>query len=453
MIGVLRKLNQIDSSNKKVIKIELLRDFLRNDELFRKVVVLTASGTMHFNIKTLPVILKNKLDLSREETLSELFKHLDYLSKQRGATAKDKKWIAELAYNLEGGINVVNRMLNGKLKCGVTSKSVNKAWPGLIESVPYMRCSTESKIGNIDYKNGAYFDEKLDGMFFNILVQTDGSIRYLSRNGKKYEVKNERLDRAFIKRSKGFGVAWTGEGRIYRNGKFLDRQTGNGIITKILKGTAKPEDHRDLVITVWEALPLKDYWNGVCNVPLLKRYNSKFFDGLTTDKGIIRVPFRRIVWSEEEALDLANEFIENGGEGGVIKNLDSIWKDGTSAHWIKIKAVVDVELVVVGWEYGKAGDKYEHVMGKIFCQSSDGMVKVRVGGGFTDQLRNDTWDDHIGSIVTIRFSQMTSSKKRVAKSLYLPRFVEFRDDKYEADDYKTIVRLIKEAKKKSASKK
>ena len=462
MKGILDKLNEIDSANKAALKLSLLRDFLRNDELFKEVVIMATSGTMHFNIKKLPTVIDNKLTMSREETIVELFKHLRYLTTQSGASKKDKEWIARLASNLECGTLIVERIITGKLKCGITSKSVNKAWPGLIDDIPYMRCSTESSIGNIKYesvinevvvKHGAYFDEKLDGMFFNVLVENGKNVIYRSRNGKEYKVNNPKLDEAFIKRAKGFSVAFTGEGRIFRGGKILDRKTGNGLIGKILSGTAPQEVHDELFITIWEALPLSDFWNGECNVPLEKRYNSKFFEGLTHEKGIIRIPFRKLVFSEEEALDLANWFIENGGEGGVLKNLDSIWKDGTSAHWVKLKAVVDCEMEIVGWEYGTPGDQYEHCMGKIHCQSSDGLIKVKVGGGFStvngDRNRLWNWDDYIGKIATIRFSEMITSKTKVAKSLFLPRFIEIREDKDTADSYEEIKKLIAEAKKKS----
>lgn len=446
MKEILRKLNEIDASNKVANKLALLRDFLRNDELFREVVIMTTSGTMNFNVKKLPVVLINDLNISREETLDELFTHLKYLNTVSGAKAKDKEWLAKLANNLECGTVVLTRILEGNLKCGVTDKSVNKAWPGLIHVVPYQRCHSESFIKNINYP--AYFDEKLDGVFFNVLSSAEEGVSYISRNGKTYPVKNDRLNNAFQKRSKGFDVAYTGEGLIFRNGKILDRKTGNGIIGKILKGTAKPEDHRDLIIVVWEALPLADFWAGKCDIPLEKRYNSKFFDGLNEHNGIIRIPFRKLIYSEEEALDLANEFIEMGKEGGVVKNLDSIWKDGKCKGWVKLKAVVDVELVCMGWEFGKEGSKYQHAMGKAWYQSSCGMIKVKVGSGFTDEERFQLWDEHIGKVSTVRFCEVISSKTKVAKSLFLPRFIEHRIDKDEADNYETILRLVKEAKKK-----
>lgn len=462
MREILRKLNEIDSLSKSKHKISKLREFLRNDELFRKIVKMATSGTMHFNIKNLPFVPKKDLGMTREEALNELFKHLEYLSTRSGATKKDKEWISKLADQIDCGKIVVDRLLKGKLKCGVTSKTVNKAWPGLVDVIPYNRCSTESKIDNIVYSSekngkiishGAYLEEKLDGMFFNVLVySSQNKVVYLSRNGKDYKVKNERLDRAFLNRSHGFDVAFTGEGRISRRGKILDRKTGNGLITKILKGTADEKIHKELFITIWEAIPMTDFWGGRCNVPLEKRYNSKYFDGLNADKGIIRIPNRILVHSHEEALDIANKWIEEGKEGGVLKNLSSVWRDGTAPDWIKLKAVVDCEMKIVGWEYGEEGSQYENCMGKIWCQSSDGFVKVKVGGGFStvngDKNRLWNWDEYIGKIATIRFSEMISSKTKAAKSLFLPRFIEIRDDKDEADSYDEIMKLIKEAKKK-----
>ena len=72
------------------------------------------------------------------------------------------------------------------------------------------------------------------------------------------------------------------------------------------------------------------------------------------------------------------------------------------------------------------------------CESSDGIVRVGVGSGFTDGDRDTIKPSCVGSVVAVKYNARIKDKKTGIDSLFLPIFVEVRDDKDEADSSKDI---------------
>ena len=59
----------------------------------------------------------------------------------------------------------------------------------------------------------------------------------------------------------------------------------------------------------------------------------------------------------------------------------------------------------------------------------------------TPQIAQDIWadtDKYYGKILTVKFNEVIHSESKDKASLYLPTFVEVRDDKSEADSYEYI---------------
>jgi ATP-dependent DNA ligase len=79
------------------------------------------------------------------------------------------------------------------------------------------------------------------------------------------------------------------------------------------------------------------------------------------------------------------------------------------------------------------------MLGALELESEDGRVKVSVGSGFTDDDRMSITESIIGSIITVQYNQLIENKNG-GISLYLPRFVEIRDDKEVADTLDKIKR-------------
>lgn len=117
-------------------------------------------------------------------------------------------------------------------------------------------------------------------------------------------------------------------------------------------------------------------------------------------------------------------------DGAVAKLLAGLWRAGAGAggEVLKIKNIVDVDLLCIGVEEGEG--KHAGRMGAIVCRYENG-VELRVGTGFPDVFRETVWNDPeviVGKIV--RIIAMTKSGKG---SLREPRYDSTRFDKDEAD--------------------
>ena len=450
------ELSDTPSTNEKV---ELLKEFLK-DELFLKVVRFALNGDMKYHIKKLPPA--NSLAFG-EKSNDAIFKQLSFLASQTGASNADKNKLASCAGIDDETYEVVKRICTKDLKCGVSAKLVNKARPGTVNTVPYMRCSTDKKIGNITYE--AIIQEKADGMFVNVMINKKGQIKIITRNGKVvhqlgYLKKVIRVGRGLpprrISRNKtlttNYGIlnnsfrdnfvsrVYTGELLVRKNGKILPRKTGNGILNSCIHGTANPKDAKCVILRLWDSLPLKAFYDGYYSVV----YNTRLFETsqfvrAVNDTEFVDMVMTKRVNSYEEAHDFYAKIRKAGGEGAILKNLNAVWKDHTSPNMVKMKNVEEAELVIVGWEPGKEGSKYEMCMGALRCESSCGKLKVSIGSGFSDEEREADWDLAIDSIITVEFESVIKDKNRKSYSLFLPRFKEVREDRDTADTLEEIM--------------
>lgn len=451
------KIGQTDSTNAKV---DILKECLAYP-YFLKMVKFALAGDKRFHIKALPKYKPSLITGS----VSDIFSFLSILSKQTGASDADKKKLAELASIDSGTYEVVKRIVNKDLKCGVSAKLVNKAKPGTVNTVPYMRCSTDKKIENITYE--AIIQEKADGMFVNVMINKKGQIKIITRNGKiVHQLRNlkkvilrgrelppEVSGKTVLTTHRGIlnvgklgkaclGMVYNGELLVMKNKKILPRTTGNGILNSCLHGTANQKDADCVVLRVWDCLPLKDFYEGYCGTV----YNTRLFQTSqfvrnVNDKEFVDMIMTKRVNSYEKAHDFYAKIRAKKGEGAILKNLNTVWKDHTSTDQVKMKNVSEAELEIVGWEYGKEGSKYEMCMGAIKCRSAEGALEVSVGSGFSDDEREADWELAEGAIVTIEFESVIQDKRKKGKySLFLPRFKEVREDRDAPDTIQDILK-------------
>ena len=121
-----------------------------------------------------------------------------------------------------------------------------------------------------------------------------------------------------------------------------------------------------------------------------------------------------------------------GHEGIILKSTAGLYENKRVNHQIKIKAELEADLVVTDWIEGTG--RNEGRLGALTVESADGSVKVNVGSGFSDELRDEiTKDTILGSIITVRYNEIIQDKNSSTKSLFLPRFLEVRLDKDTAD--------------------
>ena len=97
-----------------------------------------------------------------------------------------------------------------------------------------------------------------------------------------------------------------------------------------------------------------------------------------------------------------------------------------------MKPFIEVSLTVVAVEEGSAETKNVGKLGALVCEGEDDgkFIRVNVGGGYTDELRDSIWaskDTVIGQIVEVRADAATRSQdSEDVYSLRFPRFLRFR---------------------------
>lgn len=94
---------------------------------------------------------------------------------------------------------------------------------------------------------------------------------------------------------------------------------------------------------------------------------------------------------------------------------------------------------------GGKGTKYENCLGALYCESAEGSIQVSVGSGFSDEFRKKFYEEYKDKPIKNLFIDVRSNGIIQAGdeswSLFLPRFVEIRTDKDEADTAQMIKEL------------
>jgi ATP-dependent DNA ligase len=209
----------------------------------------------------------------------------------------------------------------------------------------------------------------------------------------------------------------------------MDRKTGNGLLTKFQKGTGTAALARQVRAVVWDIIPLFAFHKGVCSVGYRERLNMLCL--WTTCSGRASVVTGAVVKSMDEAQVLYQQKLLEGEEGLVLKDPAGPWEDKRAKHQVKMKAELEADLYCAGVTPGTG--KYQGKIGSLECHSKSGTVVVNVGTGLNDEERS--WDpkEFIGKIVSVKYNALIDDKKTGQKSLFLPVFVEIRDDKTRPD--------------------
>jgi ATP-dependent DNA ligase len=327
----------------------------------------------------------------------------------------------------EDEAEVIKRVIKKDLRVGVNAKTVNKVIPGLIPSFPCMLASPYTKKNLDKIKFPAIAQEKLDGMRVNIIVAR-GKVSYRSRNGKLIEL-HSHSNAIFTNMAKitGDGV-FDGEMLVERDGVILDRKTGNGILNKSVRKTITAEEAAMVKFVLWDFIPIKDFKNNVCAIPYYKRYSTLVKTMKLMNSKIVSIVNTQQADNQQHANDIFNEYLSKGSEGVILKNSEGPWEDKRATHQVKMKAELDADLKVISWVEGSG--RLAGKMGSLICESEDGGLRVAVGSGFNDEQRESiTPAEVIGKIITVKYNEKIKSKSKNENSLFLPIFVEFREDK------------------------
>lgn len=442
---ILSLIDRIAADSKKTAKESMLREHA-GDETLKRVLDLALNPFKTYGVKALP----KRAGAGTQNFGDEHWSLIEAL-RTRALTGGAARTAIQAAMDQLSApsAELLSRILRKDMRAGFSESTTNKVFPKLIPEFAYMRCSlpTDVKLAEWPWADGIFSQEKADGMFANVDVDSAGvSVR--TRQGNevplealgdlpsqmaKYLVMNHQHHGEILVERRA-GDAWA----------VLPREEGNGIMNSIASGGEMPMDCRAIYLA-WDAVPLSAVQpKGRFEVPYKVRLQGlkdalATATGLESDVLIGLVPMR-VVYSLVEAFAHYRELLEAGKEGTIIKLPAAIWRDGTSLEQVKLKLEVVVDLEIVGFNPGTG--KNATTFGSIITRSSCGQLVVNVNAR-SDASRKDInarREQLLGTIMAVKANGVMKPKKPgELYSLFLPRLEELRQDKAAADTLERVL--------------
>jgi len=436
---VLRELQNISSSTAKV-------KFLKkhDSELLRNIINHAVNPYITFGIK--------QYEFSAEPALHDGFLHdLKWMDKvitelaKRGYTGNvAQQMIRKASDHLnEDQRYVLACMLDKDLKCGVSAKTANKAFPGMIP-LWAMQKAQGIKMDKIIYPCIAEIKENGRG---NNAIIINQDVEHKSNNGKVWEP-GAYFDEELVKIADGMPMVIFGEVRG-RHGKGVDQYQASQTFT------GKDPDMTDAVFVIWDMLLLGEFKRQkVGDNRTMAIRSRRLKDHLRqyqfrNDKEEYKVKFvkQKLINSEEELLKYYEKMLAQGHEGLIVKNMNSTYEFKCSYNWMKLKPMETIDLKIVGVKEGKG--KLKGTLGSVVVRNGKTKVDCPMGKGITHTIAKEMWEAYkkdktsiIGHIGEVQYQNETADG-----SLFLPKFLCIRDDKDVSDSPKPKKKKSKKSKK------
>lgn len=427
---ILQILNELAATSSRLEKEAIIRREKHN-MLLKRVYFLAYDPFTQFYQRKIPTY--TPAQVNRADSLDSVLDSLAMLSTRQVTGNAAIGYLTKLLSSLvERDAQVIERIIGKDLKCGASDSTANKIWPSLVHEYPCMLASKYDEKLVAKIKWPAMAQLKMDGMRFNAIVK-DGKCEFRTRNGKEVNLLGN-LEQEFIALAKDKNVIFDGELVVLSEDgmSYLDRQTGNGILNKAVKGTITAKDASQVSATLWDIIDYEDFHNGVSNQSYHLRFNK--LELMPLDSGKIRRVASQTVNNIEEAREIFEQYLSEGQEGIILKDLNNIWENKRSRGQIKMKGELECDLKIVGIQEGTG--KYVGKVGAYICESEDGIIKVDVGSGFKDHQRIID-QSVIGKVIAVKYNARIKNRQG-GDSLFLPIFLEVREDKKVADNAKEI---------------
>ena len=427
---VLNIINDLANDASRLAKESILTKN-KNNVVLKRVFEAALNPMRNYYIRKIPDPISSK----DKVPFTYIFDVLDMLANRDVTGNAAINLVAKTLGQLpEDEAKVFAMILSKDLRCGVSEKTVNKIWKGLIPEYPVMLCGQYNKKSEKYIRFPAIAQLKLDGMRFNAICK-NGTVEFRSRNGKELNLLGN-LEKEFLALANGNNLVFDGELICCDSkGKFLNRQTSNGILSKALKGTITKEEAAMVTATLWDIITLDDFNKGKGKVVYENRFQT-LMKMLEKGNEKIRLVEFHAIDSFDEANELFESYLAKGEEGLIVKDMLSVWENKRVKHQIKLKGELECDLKIVGWQEGTG--KNVGKLGALVLASSDNVINVSVGSGFTDIDRDSIKKDIIGGICAIKYNARIKDVKTGIESLFLPVFIEIRQDKNKADSSKII---------------
>jgi DNA ligase 1 len=333
--------------------------------------------------------------------------------------------------------DILMKILTKRMNIGIGAKLINKAvGRELIPDASLMLASDDQK--EIEGWDRIYCEEKYDGVRVIALGDREKGFQFYTRAFNELnKAKLSRIESELIQILHNANIV----GEVFFDGELTDlnRKSVSGKVTQILKGTAPDNIDKDFLFNVFDLEKSEVLKIGKGTTPFIKRRQElEFLMGFLKEESKVKLARQWVVNSMDEVNKIYEEIVALGGEGVILKSSHHVYECKRSKSWVKLKEVKDLDLEIVGWYPGEG--KREGYIGGFICTDKSKTLDVKIGSGFTeDDLKTLSVnpDSLIGKITAIQYN-VPITDKFGNRSLFLPRFIEVRSDKTEADDISSL---------------
>ncbi len=420
---------EIQASNSKKYKQEVLKKF-KDDEDIKRYLKIAFDPYTVYGIST----KKLHKDVAGVYTVDsgDVFGLFDYLAVHNTGRDEDiltcravLNYVSE--YDLESSY-ILEKLICKDLSIGVDAKSINAAMPGLI---PTFNVQLAQK----------YFEkpEKLEGKYFAVTTKIDGGriiairendqVSFFTRAGQRYEGLVD-LEQEMLATFPE-GTVLDGEITILNNKGIPSKEA----YKQAMKITRADGPKHGLKMLVFDAMYIDEWKNQKCTHDYIER--RALLNGFFTYTPAARTYFELLPelyrgTDTSKVLELLDEAIANQEEGVMINICDAPYEFGRTWNLMKVKKMNTLDLEVIGYEEGSG--RLAGTLGALLVRYKNGNT-VKVGSGFTDELRTLIWlepSDMIGKIIEVQYFEETTNADG-GISLRFPVFKDFRPDKLTPD--------------------
>lgn len=374
-------------------------------------------------------IVPTQMKYRPAENIYNIFYHLE---KHPTGTDIDIAYVLEfISEQKEEYKELYKQIFTKELKLGITAKTINKVWKGLIPEFNVMLAEKYwDRINELEKnKPNIIITQKLDGIRCIGMVDRNRNVTLYSRQGKEIigllDIKKE-LSRLFP----GY---YDGELLLDKDdipSKDLYRET----VTIV---NSKEENKQNIIFNIFDYCSLDEFIqiNG-SKIPCDKR-KKYIYEKLRKieSKWLSPVPILYYgIFNKEIVNEQLDKQILLEHEGIMINIADAPYESKRTKNILKVKKIQSTDLKIIGFEEGTGKNKGN--LGAIIVNYKNN--KVGVGSGFTDEDRVYIWnnrDNLLDTICEIQYFEETKNQKDDLLSLRFPVFLRFRPDKSEESYY------------------
>lgn len=421
--------NEITKNNSRIYKQQVLAQY-KDDEIIRRYLKIAFDPYRVFGISTKKL---NKIvgasGITGVESVFDLF---EYLSTHNTGTDQTislcQEILSGVATNDSAAADLLAALICKDLSIGCDAKTINKEIPDLI---PTFSVQLANKyFDKPQYVEGKTFavTTKIDGGRI-IALKENGQVSFFTRAGQKYEGLVDLEDE--MSRLMPDNTCLDGEITLLVRGNLSSKEAYKQTM-KIVRQTTNPEKH-GIKMLVFDCMTAEEFKNQYCpNDYTVRRADAELLFHQIDFQYFELLPILYRGSDTSKITELLEEEVANGEEGIMINICDALYEFKRTNSLLKVKKMQTMDLEIIGFEEGEG--RLANTLGAILVRYKNGNI-VKVGSGFSDDLRVTIWSNraaYIGTICEIQYFEETTNADG-GKSLRFPIFKDFRPDKTEAD--------------------